>query len=268
MNNNFSNNPPGELPPGALCPGCNYDLRGVKVDGVCPECGFPVSACLRAALTFKRFPHWPIIIKQGARAIQASVILTLLIIPLIGLLDYIALPGLTFVPAVLAAACRTHSIRKLTTFSADGTRWIVSPLARSCFILSAVLETLAWFGMVLPHHLNGWVIVSFVFFTFLNLIIQALCIYRISLIFVLPKAALMSRLVGFMIPITTIGFTLLCLLVTYVVSNFVTSILLLILALLVLGSFVGLVHAATDLLEEMENLSKLYSTLLYKEPPT
>ena len=40
----------GPLPPGLRCRRCTYDLAGLSVDGVCPECGKPIDESLRGDL--------------------------------------------------------------------------------------------------------------------------------------------------------------------------------------------------------------------------
>ena len=44
----------GRLTSDLICPSCRYNLRGIRQNGACPECGFSIEKAILTANT----PHW------------------------------------------------------------------------------------------------------------------------------------------------------------------------------------------------------------------
>jgi hypothetical protein len=94
-----------EISPGIICKSCAYDLRGLQVDGRCPECGVPVAASLPGYALRTRSARSLISMRSGVELFHAAIIVSLAV-PV--LLTYWVLPwaqGMAWSEYVFQALC-------------------------------------------------------------------------------------------------------------------------------------------------------------------
>lgn len=74
-----SNAQPTHVRPGARCIRCGYELAGLPLSGVCPECAVPVEHSLRGFLLQFSAPEYLARLHQGVFFVQAAIIGSLLL---------------------------------------------------------------------------------------------------------------------------------------------------------------------------------------------
>ncbi len=67
------------VPPGYLCNGCGYELAGLPIDGVCPECARPVSASLHGGDLQYAAPEHLASLERGCLMVQTYLIASLIV---------------------------------------------------------------------------------------------------------------------------------------------------------------------------------------------
>jgi hypothetical protein len=70
-----------------LCRTCGYNLRGLSLRGVCPECQTPVDRALHGDLLRYSDPRWVRSLARGMRRLNAAVALTLILVIAMMLLE-------------------------------------------------------------------------------------------------------------------------------------------------------------------------------------
>jgi hypothetical protein len=77
---------PGVLPPGAIavevdrpCVRCSYNLRGLPVQGVCPECGTPVEQSLKGILLRFAAPEYLAAVESGLALVLYGILLQIIL---------------------------------------------------------------------------------------------------------------------------------------------------------------------------------------------
>ncbi|MFT3683817.1 MAG: hypothetical protein QM783_02635 [Phycisphaerales bacterium] len=71
--------PPMMLDRSQPCVKCSYDLRGLPLDGVCPECGAPVQDSLRGILFAFASPDYRGKIAKGLSLVLTAILLTIVL---------------------------------------------------------------------------------------------------------------------------------------------------------------------------------------------
>jgi hypothetical protein len=97
----------GTLARDLVCRACGYNLRGLRVDGCCPECGTPVEASLKADLLELADPSWLRRLEHGARlTLWAIKLLCVAVVPIAAVPLAMGNAGYRYLlwPALFAAA--------------------------------------------------------------------------------------------------------------------------------------------------------------------
>src|SRR5262245_32112317 len=61
------------------CVACNYNLRGLDLDGACPECGLAIERSIHGDLLRFADPAWVRTIASGANWIVVSILLSIVL---------------------------------------------------------------------------------------------------------------------------------------------------------------------------------------------
>lgn len=125
-----------------FCHRCGYNLRGLNPDGLCPECGQPVTLAFRERLLRYAAPDWVKTIHRGVRFELVWVAL----LPMLFILQTIAT---SYVPIVTVALCLLFSAASMFIT-------VPEPLCkpRTSFVIlriSTAVGFLGILGLVLPR---------------------------------------------------------------------------------------------------------------------